>query len=65
MDVDVCTGLPNSLSVSWSAFIRLSDTPAISSDVMNDPDITLATTTPRPSVTVTTPPDRFTIKERS
>lgn len=46
--------LPNSLSISRSAFIRVSDTPAISSDVMNDPDITLATSTPRLSVTIET-----------
>lgn len=41
---------PNSLRVSWLALIRVRDTPAISSDVMKDPDITLVTTTPRFSV---------------
>lgn len=51
---DVCTCSPNSLSVSWLALIRVSDTPAISSDVMNGPHITLATTTPRLSVTIET-----------
>lgn len=42
--------LPISLSVSLSALIRVSDTPAISREVMNNPDITLATTTPRLSI---------------
>lgn len=51
-NVWVCS--PNSLSVSWLALIRVRDIPAISSDVMNEPDITLATTTPRLSVTVET-----------
>lgn len=43
---------PNSLSVSWFAFIRLIENPAISSDVMKDPHITLATTTPRLSICI-------------
>lgn len=43
---------PNSLSVSWFAFIRLTENPAISSDVMKDPDITLATTMPRLSICI-------------
>lgn len=49
-DAFMCS--PISLSVSWLTFIRVSDTPAISSDVMKDPHITLATTTPRLSVTI-------------
>lgn len=43
---------PNSLSVSWFAFIRLIENPAISSDVMKDPHITLATTMPRISICI-------------
>lgn len=38
---------PNSLSISSFAFIRLIENPAISSAVMKDPHITLATTIPR------------------
>lgn len=51
---DVCVCSPNSRSISWLALIRVSDTPAISSDVMKDPDITLTTATPRLSVSVET-----------
>lgn len=40
---------PNSLSISSSTFIKERDIPTISSDVINDPAITLTTCTPRSS----------------
>lgn len=46
--------VPNSRSISWFVFINVSETPAISRDVINDPDMTRATSTPRLSVETNT-----------